>query len=65
MHSKVDRNQYVVFGENVHPSGPAPDWVVTLTHDLGVEEGVEGVHLGLTVPLPTLHQLVHVEIDDL
>lgn len=48
-----------------HLLGPAPHRLVPVLGQLGIEEGAEGVHRGVVVPLASLHYEIHVEVDDL
>ena len=65
MHPQVYRHQDKLHGENVDFFRPPLDPCLTVTHDLRVEECVEGVDFVHVLLLPSLHQQVHVEVDDL
>ena len=65
MDTQVDGDHQVLVGEDVHLTRPPSHHCVTALHQLGVEERVEGVGLAEAILLPTLHQHVHVEVDDL
>ena len=62
---QVDRDDQVLVGEDVHLARPPAHRCMPALDQLGVEESVEGVGLAETIHLPSLHQHVHVEVDDL
>ena len=67
MHSKMNRNQNEVFGEDVNVASfrPSLHSRVTIAHEFGVEERVEGVNGRETITSSSIHQHVHVEVDNL
>ena len=65
MDPQVDRDDQVLMGEDVHLARPPAHCRMPALDQLGVEEGVEGVGLAEAILLPSLHQHVHVEVDDL
>ena len=64
--TQVDGDYQEVEGEDVNLPRPPLDRGLSGRDDFGVEEGVEGVHVGpVVVGLGTLADQVHVEVDDL
>ena len=67
MHSQMNRNQNEILGEDVDVASFRPPLHsrVTIAHEFGVEKRVESVNGRETITSSSIHQHVHVEVDNL
>lgn len=65
VHAKMNWHDHMSVWEDVHSSRPSLDRCMASIHQFGVEECVESINLGEVIHLSSLHQDIHIKVDDL